>query len=60
MSGKGCQQRQNQTLVDHYYEQVVKAIFESWPQLKTAKPKAISKRDLEAWAKRFSDKYSPH
>jgi len=43
----------------HYYEQVVKAIFESWPELKTAKPKAISKRDLEAWAKRFSDKYSP-
>jgi integrase len=41
------------------YQQCVKAIFESWPELKTAKPKAISKRDLEAWAKRFSEKYSP-
>jgi integrase len=43
----------------HYYKQVVKAIFESWPELKAAKPKAISKRDLEAWSKRFSERYSP-
>jgi integrase len=42
----------------HYYRQIVKAIIESWPELKTAKPKDISKRDLEAWAKRFSGQYS--
>jgi integrase len=42
----------------HYYEQIVKAILESWPELKTAKPKDISKADCEAWAKRYSDQYS--
>jgi integrase len=43
----------------HYYRQIVKAIIESWPELKTAKPKDISRRDLESWAKRFSSQYSP-
>jgi integrase len=41
-----------------YYRQIVKAILESWPELKTTKPKDISKRDLEVWSKRFSEKYS--
>jgi integrase len=41
-----------------YYRQIVEAILEGWPELKTAKPKDISKRDLEAWAKRYSEKYS--
>jgi integrase len=42
-----------------YYRQIVQAILESWPELKTAKPKDISKRNLESWAKRFSSQYSP-
>ena len=42
-----------------YYRQIVGAILESWPELKTAKPKDISKRDCESWAKRFSSQYSP-
>jgi integrase len=42
----------------HYYKQIVKAILQSWPELKTTKPKDISKHDLESWAKRFSEKYS--
>jgi hypothetical protein len=42
-----------------YYRQIVGAILESWPELKIAKAKDISKRDLESWAKRFSEKYSP-
>jgi integrase len=42
----------------HYYGQIVKAILGSWPELKTAKPKDISKADCEAWAKRYSDRYS--
>lgn len=39
------------------YVNLVKAIFKSWPELKTAKPKDISKSDCEAWAKRYSDRY---
>lgn len=42
----------------HYYRQIVEAILESWPELKITKPKDISKRGLETWAKRFSEKYS--
>jgi integrase len=43
----------------HYYRQIVEAILESWPALKSSKPRDISKRDLQAWAKPFSKKYSP-
>ena len=42
----------------YYYRDIVKAILKSWPELKTAKPKDVSKRDLESWAKRFSEKNS--
>ena len=42
----------------HYYGQIVKAILGTWPELKTAKPKDITKADCEAWAKRYSDRYS--
>jgi integrase len=40
------------------YVNLIKAIFRSWPELKTAQPKDISKADCEAWAKRYSDQYS--
>jgi integrase len=43
----------------HYYEQIVKSLLETWPELETAKPKSISRTDCERWAKRYSDKYSP-
>jgi hypothetical protein len=41
-----------------YYGQIVKAILESWPELKATKPKDVSESDCQAWAKRFSEKYS--
>jgi integrase len=43
-----------------YYGQIVQAIFRSWPELKAAQPKDISKTDCESWARRFSDQYSAH
>jgi integrase len=43
----------------HYYKQIVAAILENWPQLKTTKPRDISPADCQAWAKRFADRYSP-
>ncbi len=44
----------NKASTAHYREQTVKALFRTWPELKTAKPKDITEHQCLEWAKRFS------
>ncbi len=44
----------NKASTAHYREQTVKALFRTWPELKTFKPKDITDNQCLEWAKRFS------
>lgn len=44
----------NKASTAHYREQTVKALFRTWPELKTAKPKDLTESQCLEWAKRFS------
>jgi integrase len=43
----------------HYREQLVTAILETRPELKSTKPRDISESDCQTWASRFAAEYSP-
>lgn len=38
----------------HYREQTIKALFRTWPELKSARPREISESQCRDWAKRFA------
>jgi integrase len=43
----------------HYREQCVVSLLKTWPELATIKPRDVTESDCKAWAKRFSEAYSP-
>ena len=43
----------------HYREQCVVSLLKTWPELATLKPRDVTESDCRAWAKRFSEAYSP-
>lgn len=42
----------------HYYRQIVATMLETWPDLKTKRPKDITKSACQKWAKEYSSRYS--